>query len=196
MAEFDAARFNKAWARYTAKATQAHAPFMTYLASGASSDDIKTAEEAVGCEFPPDLRYFLGLHNGSNEYQVLPGWELFATDRIVDEWKIWEELYRTQFKPDNTNCAPNGPIKADEWWRLRWVPFTGDGGGDHLCVDMDPAAGGAHGQVITMWHDAANRDCVAPSLTDYIEMIADDFEADEITWDEEWGGVHNTPDKT
>jgi hypothetical protein len=46
------------------------------------------------------------------EYHVLPGWELFSTERIADEWKVWEDLYRTQFKPENYDCEPCGLSKV------------------------------------------------------------------------------------
>jgi cell wall assembly regulator SMI1 len=192
LSRFDAARFDRAWARYTAKGAEVHAPFMSCLDKGASEDEIALAERAVGCLFPPDLRHLLSLHNGSKEYQVLPGWALFSAQRIVDEWKCWEGLYHTQFKPEKYDCEPAGPIQGDEWWRLRWIPFCGDGGGNHLCVDMDPADGGRVGQVITMWHDQADRKIVADTLTEFIEIIAQDFEDGELTWDEEWGGVYET----
>jgi cell wall assembly regulator SMI1 len=45
----------------------------------------------------------------------------------------------------------------DDWWNPRWIPFTHDGGGNHLCLDLDPAEGGAVGQVISMWHDSGER---------------------------------------
>src|SRR4030095_9536611 len=108
-ADFDPQRLEKAWARYTQKATEAHAPFMTYLVDGATKAQIDSAERATACEFPPDLRHLLSLNNGSREYQVLPGWELFSADRIIDEWNVWAELYRTQFKPQNYRCEANGP---------------------------------------------------------------------------------------
>lgn len=162
---------------------------MSYFAPGASAGDLDATERATGNVLPPDVRHLLTLHNGA-EMQVMPGWELFSTKRIVDEWRIWEELYREQFKPDGLDCDPEGPVRGDEWWRLKWTPVTGDGGGNHLCADMEPAAGGAVGQIITMWHDDPVRACIAPSLTAFVEMIADKVESGELHWDEEWGGVY------
>jgi cell wall assembly regulator SMI1 len=187
--DFDPKRVEKAWARFIDKATDVHAPFTTYLNQGATRNQIDLAERAVNCEFPPDLRQLLSLHNGSRRYFVLPRWELFSTELIVDAWKMWEDLYLWQSKSENiTNfCEPSGPIKDDEWWRLRWIPFCGDHAGNHLCVDMDPAEGGNSGQVITMWHDDARRELIAKSLTEYIEIIASDFERGALIWHEELG---------
>lgn len=187
---FDSSRLANAWERYVARGAALHPPFRTYLAAGATADQLAAAERTVGCAFPPDLRFLLALHNGSDAYQVLPGWDLFSTDRLADEWKIWEDLYHEQFKPEGYTCKPDGPIKGDEWWRLKWLPFCGDGGGNHLCLDMDPAPDGLAGQVITMWHDTGERIVVANSLTEFIELIAGDIEAGKLVWNEEWGGIN------
>ncbi|MEJ0058142.1 MAG: SMI1/KNR4 family protein [Terricaulis sp.] len=187
---FDSSRFDKAWQRYITPLAKQHEPFMSYLAAGASAAEIAETERVIGVALPADLVHLLSRHNGSSEAQVLPGWELFSADRIVREWRVWEELRRDEFVPDGLTCNPAGPIRGDEWWRLGWIPFTGDGGGNHLCIDMDPAPGGAVGQIITMWHDDETREVVAPSLTDFVEMIADDLEAGDLHWDEDWGGVY------
>jgi cell wall assembly regulator SMI1 len=190
---FDAGRFDESWRRYVAAVTKVHASFANHLNGGASADQIAATERTIGLSFSPDLRHLLSLHNGGDESFVLPGWELFSAERIVDEWKVWEDLYRTQFKPENYACEPVGPIRGDEWWRLAWIPFCGDGGGNHLCIDMEPADGGTVGQVITMWHDDPRREFIAASLTDFIARIAQDFERGELTWDDEMGGIYETP---
>lgn len=187
---FDPKRFDAAWERYVVAIEKTHPAFRSYFGEGASEADIQAAEAATGSKFPADLRHLLSRLAGSNSQFALPGWELFEPARIADEWGVWEDLRRTQFVPEGYDCEPNGPIKGDEWWRLGWIPFCGDGGGNHLCVDLDPAEGGALGQVISMWHDMANRDLIAPSLTDFIEIIATDAEAGQLVWDEEMGGVY------
>lgn len=187
---FDPKRFDAAWDRYVRAIAAKHPAFPGYLAPGASAADIDAAGRAIGNAFPDDLRHLLLKHGGSLEsWQVLPGWELFSPARIVDEWKVWEELRRDEFVPDGLACAPEGPIKSDEWWRLGWIPFCGDGGGNHLCLDMDPDGGGHAGQVISMWHDDPARVLIAGSLTEFIEIIAKDAEVGLLTWDEDWGGV-------
>ena len=186
---FDAARFDKAWRRYTETLTKQHPAFTSYFAAGASAAELDSTERAIGCALPLDVRHLLSVHNGA-EAQVLPGWELFSAARIADEWRIWEGLYRDQFKPEGLGCDPEGPVRGDEWWRLKWIPITGDGGGNHLCADMEPAAGGAVGQIITMWHDDSVRACVATSLSSFVEMIADKVESGALHWDDDWGGVY------
>ncbi len=191
---FDARRFDEAWRRYVVQATKAHSGFMSHLHRGAAPEQIATAEHAIGSSFPPDLRHLLAKHDGSDDVSVLPGWSLYSAHRIVREWMIWDDLRRKEFKPENLGCEPIGPVRGDEWWRRDWIPFCGDGGGNHLCVDMDPAFGGTVGQVITMWHDDPRRELIAYSLTDFVELIASDFAQGKLIWDDEWGGVYATPE--
>jgi molybdopterin molybdotransferase len=57
-------------------------------------------------------------------------------------------------------------VRSD-WWNPCWIPFTHDGGGNHLCLDLDPAAGGAGGQVITLWHDGGARALAGSSFGEW-----------------------------
>jgi len=187
---FDVRRFDTAWDRYVVAIEKGYRLFRMHLGKGASPASVAAAEKAIGVALPEDLRHLLCRHSCGDYCFVLPGWDLFSPERIVTEWRVWEELRRDQFVPDGETCDPQGPILGNEWWRLGWIPFCGDGGGNHLCVDMDPDTGGTSGQVISMWHDASERQLIAPSLTEFIEIIANDAEAGELVWDEEWGGVN------
>ena len=125
---FDAGRFDEACCRYVTPLIEQHPAFVSYFAAGAAPEQLDACEAAIACNLPPDLRHLLSRHNGADA-QVLPGWELFSAERIVEEWRVWEELYHDQFKPDGYDCEPTGPVRSDEWWRLKWIPFCGDGGG-------------------------------------------------------------------
>lgn len=165
------------------------------LRPGAAEQDIATLEHGLGFEVSAELKTLLRIHDGTqHEWRLLPGWELFSAARIVHEWKVWAELYHQQFKPDNLACSASGPIKSDEWWRLKWVPFCGDGGGNHLCIDLDPAPGGRVGQVIEMWHDDPQRVVIASSLQDYFSQIATEMAAGRLYWSEDYGCISDEPD--
>jgi hypothetical protein len=38
-----------------------------------------------------------------------------------------------------------------------------------------------------MWHDNPRRDLIAASLTEFVEILAEDMEDGKLVWDEEWG---------
>ncbi|WP_156441033.1 SMI1/KNR4 family protein [Burkholderia sp. ABCPW 14] len=44
-------------------------------------------------------------------------------------------------------------VIKDDWYNLKWIPFTHDGSGIRLCLNLDPAEGGTLGQVVRIWHD-------------------------------------------
>ncbi len=54
---------------------------------------------------------------------------------------------------------------------LRWIPFSHDGAGNHLGIDLDPGATGIIGQVINFGTDEKNKFVIAPSLTDFMAWM-------------------------
>jgi cell wall assembly regulator SMI1 len=67
-------------------------------------------------------------------------------------------------------------VKIDQWWRTKWVPITANGGGDHHCLDLDPAENGSIGQVIEMWHEDENRELVGDSFKECFNIIVGNLE--------------------
>ncbi|MBO7776747.1 SMI1/KNR4 family protein [Burkholderia pseudomallei] len=60
----------------------------------------------------------------------------------------------------------------DDWYNLKWIPFTHDGSGIRLCLDLDPAEGGTLGQVVRIWHDDEARELVAGSFSEWLGQVA------------------------
>ena len=59
------------------------------------------------------------------------------------------------------------------------MPVAGNGCGDLICLDLDPPAGGAVGQVIEFLHADEDRTVLAPSLGAWLEGFAAGLEAGE-----------------
>ena len=107
------------------------------------------------------------------------GEEWLTIDRIIDEYKIWKELYDDgDFSEDGKDygCSPEEGIKPDFWWNPKWISLTADGGGNGKMIDLDPSKEGKRGQIIQMWHDDADRSIEAQSLKDFFEKYAQDLE--------------------
>lgn len=51
------------------------------------------------------------------------------------------------------------------WWRPGWRPFAINGGGDHLCLDLEGTFTGHAGQLIDHWHNDEARPVVFYTLT-------------------------------
>jgi cell wall assembly regulator SMI1 len=69
-----------------------------------------------------------------------------------------------------------GPVRPT-WWNRCWIPIGDCGMGDVVCADMDPAQGGAVGQLILYEHDFEERKVLYPSLLNWLRECADDLES-------------------
>lgn len=148
------------------------------LPLGATEEEIVALETQMEVRFPDDFRESLQLHNGettgSRPIYLIGGESLCSLKNIFENWDCFTELLQNgDF--DGNKATATGPVKPD-WWNVRWIPITSNGGGDHICLDVDPASGGRPGQVIQMWHDWGQREVLAESFTAWLSDFADDLE--------------------
>ncbi|WP_374196413.1 SMI1/KNR4 family protein [Burkholderia sp. Se-20378] len=95
---------------------------------------------------------------------------LLSSHEILAQWRIWKGLVDGgDF--DGVESEPDPGI-GDDWYNLKWIPFTHDGSGNHLCIDLDPADDGFSGQVIRVWHDDARRERIAGGFSEWLARIA------------------------
>ncbi|WP_431825717.1 SMI1/KNR4 family protein [Burkholderia sp. F1] len=141
--------------------------------NGPASDvDLAALQATLGATLPEEFVASLRIHDGQAE----PGAAFAESDallsarEIVAQWSIWKGLVAGgDF--DEFTSEPDPGIK-DDWYNLKWIPFTHDGSGNHLCIDLDPAEGGVAGQVIRVWHDDAQRERVATSFPAWLARVA------------------------
>lgn len=177
------------WQRIEA-ALRATAPdLVAQMPDGASAVAIAALEARLGLALPDEVRELYALHDGSGGAEILPQWNygrvngvsLLPLNRVVSEREIWIELLDGgDF--EGSEATPDGPIKQD-WWNRRWVPVTSNGGGDHLCIDLDPAPGGTVGQVIDFSHESGPKSVVASGLRAFLAAYADDLESGRLRFD-------------
>jgi cell wall assembly regulator SMI1 len=134
-------------------------------------------EQELGAQLPGDFR---SLHDGSCS-DVLDGLDLMGVDQIADEWRQVQ-----QFADDPQNPEPE-PVEGvkEVWWSRRWIPFgLLYGSTDFLCLDLDPAADGALGQVIHASPKRGPLRVVSQSYTSFREWLTqavrDDIELETI----------------
>ncbi|WP_375576326.1 SMI1/KNR4 family protein [Paracidovorax oryzae] len=140
----------------------------------ASDADIQKLEQQIGVKLPTDFIECLKVHDGQRGEA---GWlfsdsEFLSSQRILDEWALWKDLLDSgDF--DGAEADPDTGVQPI-WWSPKWIPFTYNGAGDHLCLDLDPARDGRTGQVITLWHDDDTRkkkaDSFAQWFADFVDM--------------------------
>ena len=99
-------------------------------------------------------------------------------EEIVGEWHTCEDDSR------GLPTVTPRPGVRDVAWSARWVPVASLGSSDVVCVDLDPAEGGAAGQVIVRWKSGA-REILAAGFGEWLGRLADDLEAGRYAVDAE-----------
>lgn len=152
------------------------------LNGGASESEILELETALGIKLPEDLKESLRIHNGQtgDSHGLIAGWEFLSTQRILDEWSVWKDLYAK-------DSFINLDVKAQEgvaniWWQPAWIPLTFNGCGDHHCLDLAPNDEGKNGQIISMWHDSEEREILARSYKQWFEYLVRTFESNDAEY--------------
>ncbi len=143
------------------------------LNAPATDAQIKALEQRLDVKLPEDFIECLKLHDGQRGEAdwLFSGSEFLSSQRILEEWAIWKDLLDGgDFFGAKTE--PEAGIKA-VWWSPKWIPFTYNGAGDHLCLDLDPASQGRSGQVITLWHDDGSRKKKANSFAQWFADFVD-----------------------
>ena len=153
-----------------------------FLAPGARAESIKVVESELGFQLPNAFKQSYRLHDGSDDHAVFPyGFHLLSLNGILSNWKMWRNHVESNVF-DAMEPDPEGPIRRT-WWNLKWVPFTHNTGGDHHCVDMDPAIGGDVGQVIKFSHEVGVQKVLASSFDDWLSQFAAALESDSYRYD-------------
>ncbi|QIF04516.1 SMI1/KNR4 family protein [Roseimicrobium sp. ORNL1] len=162
-----------------------HAPeVLAGLNPPATLEHIRAAEKRLGCEFPQDVMDSFLVHDGARPGCGLwAGWDLLSLEGVVREWECWKELVDGGSFHQNKSVS-DGDI-SDSWYDLNWIPLTYQAAGDNECLDLNPGEKGTVGQIISVYHDDANRGVVASSYRAWMTAFADDLEAGDFVLDED-----------
>lgn len=130
----------------------------------ATQTDIHKLEDLINAKLPDSFKQAYEIHNGQKILSkgIFGGKFFLSIDEIITEWMIWSKLQDDLFF-DELDVNADMQIKA-QWWNKKWIPFTNDGEGNHICIDLDPSKVGRYGQVIEIWNDDNKR-----------KFICDDF---------------------
>ena len=164
---------NETWRRVERWLAENWPEGLDTLLPAATDDEIKSLEDAIGLKLPEDFVASLRVHNGQKSMSgaLFPSGELLSAAEIEDQWRVWKELLDSgDF--DGCQSEPLSPAIRPDWWSPSWIPVTHDGWGNHDCLDLNPAASGTRGQIITMWHDSPDRQALAQSFAEWFSQYA------------------------
>jgi cell wall assembly regulator SMI1 len=133
----------------------AHRPaYYAQLQPGATDAELSAFEARFSLRLPDDFRQFYRWRNGQDAacYESLQFNRMFSSLQDVAE----------------TKALFDGMIGSDfddpQHWRRGWVPFLHNGGGNHLCLDINAGDGGQPDQLVAFWKADADRPIEFPSL--------------------------------
>jgi cell wall assembly regulator SMI1 len=156
---------------------------LSQLEPGAAPAQIDEFERLVGRPLPEDFRESYAIHDGAYgvPFGEFPDY-LLTLEQIAGllPWMREELIPPSQYRSEPVPVGPVRPV----WWSEGWVPFVGEGTGDYLCLDLDPAEGGAVGQVFDWGHETGPTRVLFPSFRDYLERYAAGLERGAIRYDE------------
>lgn len=131
-------------------------------------NEINNLELLIDSVIPPFFKNFYLSYNGQNKLSKSfeNNMRILSISEITNEWQIWAELVNDGIFDDYSANADK-EIK-DNWWNRKWIPFTSDFLGNHLCLDLDPSGYGTYGQIIQVWHDDNERKFISCDFSSWL----------------------------
>lgn len=189
---------NDLWHRFENWLEQNIPDAIQTLNPGASLEEIEAIQNILNIKLPDDYIASCMIHNGQNqESPSLTCWGTLLSLGVISdssfttlcaEWTILKGVYDEYWINESEGDRLDNLVK-NFWWIPKWIPITSNGGGDGLCLDLEPGENGTQGQVIEFIHDSGSRKVEAPSFRSWFEQLVNGVEEGSIVYDEEWGLV-------
>ncbi|WP_178090989.1 SMI1/KNR4 family protein [Pseudomonas sp. Kh13] len=143
----------------------------------ASVAQISALQDQLGVTLPADFVQCLLRHDGQQGKAegLFEGYEFLSSRKIILEWCALRRLL-DHGDLDEPLDSPD-PAVLHTWWHPCWIPFAANGAGDNLCLDLAPAAAGAHGQIISYSHEFPRRSVKAANFTVWFETLVNRMRA-------------------
>src|SRR4051795_4997130 len=135
--------------------------YLGCLQPGVSEAALDAFQERFSLRLPEDFRCLYRWRNGQaiGCTESLHGNRMFCPlEEVADTKALLDGMVGEDFEDPR-------------WWRLGWVPFLSNGGGDYLCLDVAAEDGGSQGQLIAFWHDWERRKVEFPSIEAWLAAM-------------------------
>ncbi|MBI4861136.1 MAG: SMI1/KNR4 family protein [Candidatus Riflebacteria bacterium] len=153
------------------------------LRLGASDALLDQACARLSQELPREILDCYRVHDGQTcdaDVGLLFGWRFLSLDAMCSCWDSWLGL-EFEFPPDD--FVSTGPVR-EQYACPGWIPISDDGSGNHVGLDLDPAAGGTPGQIIPFGRDFQTKAVLAATLSELFDRFVCDLESGAVRLDE------------
>jgi cell wall assembly regulator SMI1 len=141
--------------------------YYSKLLPGATDEQLKSLKDSVG-ELPAGFEELYRWRNGQAPNCF----------KSLQENQCWMSLQDIQKARDTLNEMLDGEeFEQDHWWSKNWLPFLGNGGGDHLCLDLGEEFPGSKGQLLNFFHDYEDRSAEYPDFLTWLTIFVESLEA-------------------
>ncbi len=137
------------------------------LQPGLSGEAIAEFEKTLGLEMPTAFKALYQWRNGQQP-SSFEGLQYNQSFMNIEAIKEARQVLNDLFEGEDA--------EEENWWKPQWVPFLDNGGGDHLCIDMDGTFTGQKGQIIEFWHDWEDRSIQYANLENWLETFVTSLE--------------------
>ena len=170
---------------------------LEHLQAPATQEQFDAVATIMKLELIDDFKNFYQIFNGTDPnkeaYGIFPScdeWDDMAfgplsLEQILQEWKMQKELLESG---DFEGLEPQSADGiANDWWKVGWIPFADNGGGDYYCIDMNPTDTGTTGQVISHSHETGEHKMLARSLSAFLKDLANSLDSNAFEYDADYG---------
>ena len=140
--------------------------YYSNLQAGISSSAADIFKSKFSVTLPDDFLQLYLWRNGQSHDTFSSLYDNFmfsSTEEIIETKEILDGMIGYDFE-------------NPKWWCHSWIPFLSNGGGDHLCLSLEPNGDGAAGQIITFWHDEESRPITYPNFNAWLSNIVEAME--------------------
>jgi cell wall assembly regulator SMI1 len=144
-----------------------HRPdYHSQLQPGARGQELDQFEEHFALKLPVSFRMLYEWRNGQRE-------ECSAS---LEHNRMFLSLESITSTKETLDGMIGEDFGRPEWWRIEWVPFLANGGGDLLCLDLASTVREIPARVIAFWHDGDDRSVKHPSLKVWLNRLVSSME--------------------
>jgi len=148
----------------------------------ASTRDIARAEAKLGMPFPADLRGLFGLFNGQRESKRTSMDEVPEVGLIPSYDSVNSMPFLLRSLSQMARASPRSLRGAADGWKVGWLPFATNGGGDEMVIDLTSLRGPRRGRVLQFSFEYGGAVPIADSIASLFHELANGLTSKRVQW--------------